>query len=112
MNLLMTAHTVLAAPTLAVNVCATGGADIIAGYNKIIEIGKYLLAGGAALILVIYLIFEFVQESRSGTDQGLKVSTFIFHHILPVLFLVLSIGMLFAFGSAEFLGSGFGTPCP
>jgi hypothetical protein len=110
MHLLMAAHTVLAAP-FAVDVCATGGADIVTGYTKIIDIGKYLLAGGAALVLVIYLIFEFVQESRSGTDQGLKVSTFIFHHILPVLFLVLSIGLLFAFGSAQFLGTGFNKPC-
>jgi hypothetical protein len=110
MYMLMAAHTALAAPAAAVDGCNAGGKDIIAGYTKIIEIGKYLLAGGAALILVIYLIFEFVQESRSGTDQGLKVSTFIFHHILPVLFLVLSIGMLFAFGSTQFLGSST-SPC-
>jgi hypothetical protein len=110
MHLLMAAHTALAAP-FAVDVCATGGTDIVTGYTKIIDIGKYLMAGGAALVLVIYLIFEFVQESRSGTDQGLKVSTFIFHHILPVLLLVLSIGLLFAFGSAQFLGTGFHKPC-
>jgi hypothetical protein len=110
MHLLMAAHTALAGP-FAVDVCATGGTDIVTGYTKIIDIGKYLMAGGAALVLVIYLIFEFVQESRSGTDQGLKVSTFIFHHILPVLLLVLSIGLLFAFGSAQFLGTGFNKPC-
>jgi hypothetical protein len=94
----------------AVDICKTGGKDIVTGFTKIIDVGKWLLAIGAALILVIYLIFEFVQESRSGTDQGLRVSTFIFHHILPVLLLILSMGLLFAFGAGQLLGST-AAPC-
>jgi hypothetical protein len=95
------------------DVCQNGGHALVSGFTQIIGIGKYLFVLGLALVMAIYLVFEFVQENRGGTDQGLKVSTFIFHHTVPVLLLILAIGLLLGFGATDLLGQSIGSaPCP
>jgi hypothetical protein len=99
----------LAGPTAAasIDVCAQGGAVIVAAFAKIIDVAKYLFGASIFLAAAIWLVSEFLREADRG---GFKVAGFLLHAQLPLLLLLLTVGLLLGVPPSVF-GAGLAKPC-